>query len=101
MTTISTDEKTEDIVMTELLRRAVATMLTKLNEHNPRTGYLFAVDHDLTRYLVMLTLVPWPTRQGRHACACDATPMARALETIEQLEKDHHARHTRTHRRRS
>ena len=30
----------EDIPMTELLRRAVALMLDKLNEHNPETGYL-------------------------------------------------------------
>ena len=51
----------EDPTMTELLRRAVALMLEKLNEHNPETGYLFAIDHGLTEYLRMLTLV--------HACA--------------------------------
>ena len=30
----------EDPTLTELLRRAVALMLGKLNEHNPETGYL-------------------------------------------------------------
>ena len=69
----------EDIPMTELLRRAVALMLDKLNEHNPETGYLFAVDHGLVAYLTMLTLV--------HACARDAIPMARAMESIKQLEE--------------
>ena len=29
-----------DIPTTELLRRAVALMLDKLNEHNPETGFL-------------------------------------------------------------
>lgn len=40
----------EDLSMTELLRRAVALMLDKLNEHNPKTGYLFAIDHGLAEY---------------------------------------------------
>lgn len=40
----------EDLSMTELLRRAVALMLDKLNEHNPETGYLFAIDHGLAEY---------------------------------------------------
>ena len=81
----------EDPTMTELLRRAVALMLDKLNEHNPETGYLFAIDHGLTEYLTVLTLV--------HACARNAIPMARALETIKELEEKSNARHTRTHRR--
>ena len=74
--------------MTELLRRAVALMLDKLNEHSPETGFLFAIDHGLTEYLTMLTLV--------HACVRNAVPMARALEAIENLEEKNHARHTRT-----
>jgi hypothetical protein len=74
----------EDPTMTELLRRAVALLLDKLNEHNPETGYLFAIDHGLTEYLTMLTLV--------HACARNAIPMARAMETIRQLEERHDAR---------
>ena len=81
----------EDPTMIELLLRAVALMLDKLNEHNPETGYLFAIDHGLTEYLTMLTLV--------HACARDAIPMARALEAIKELEEKSNARHTRTHRR--
>lgn len=79
----------EDLTMTELLRRAVALMLDKLNEHNPETGYLFAIDHGLTEYLTMLTLV--------HACATNAIPIARALETIKTLEENRNARHTGTH----
>jgi hypothetical protein len=78
----------EDPTVTELLRRAVALMLDKLNEHNPETGFLFAIDHGLTEYLTMLTLV--------HACARDAIPIARALETIKELEEKSNARHTRT-----
>ena len=81
----------EELTMTELLRRAVTLMLDKLNEHNPETGYLFAIDHGLTEYLTMLTLV--------HACARNAIPMARAVETIRHLEEKHHARHARNHRR--
>ena len=73
----------EDPTMTELLRRAVALMLGKLNEHNPETGYLFAIDHGLTEYLTMLTLV--------HACARKAIPMARAMESIKQLEEQRNA----------
>ena len=69
--------------LTELLRRAVALMLDKLNEHNPETGYLFAIDHGLTEYLTMLTLV--------HACARNAIPMARAMESIKQLEEQRNA----------
>ena len=69
----------EDPTLTELLRRAVALMLDKLNEHNPETGYLFAVDHGLVEYLTMLTLV--------HACARNAISMARAMESIKQLEE--------------
>ncbi len=76
----------EDPTMTELLRRAVALMLDKLNEHNPETGFLFAIDHGLTEYLTMLTLV--------HACARDAIPMAPAVETIKNLEVKSNARHT-------
>ena len=78
----------EELTMTELLRRAVALMLDKLNEHNPETGFLFAIDHGLTEYLTMLTLV--------HACVRNAVPMARALEAIENLEEKSNARHTRT-----
>jgi hypothetical protein len=78
----------EELIMTELLLRAVALMLDKLNEHNPETGYLFAIDHGLTEYLTMLTLV--------HACARNAIPMARAVETIKHLEDKNNARHTRT-----
>ena len=33
----------EDPTVTELLRRAVALMLDKLNEHSPETGFLFAI----------------------------------------------------------
>jgi hypothetical protein len=73
----------EDPTMTELLRRAVALMLDRLNEHNPETGFLFAVDHGLTDYLIMLTLV--------HACVRNAIPMARALETIKELEEKSNA----------
>ena len=73
----------EELTMTELLRRAVALMLDKLNEHNPETGFLFAIDHGLTEYLTMLTLV--------HACARNAIPMARALETIKELEEKSNA----------
>ena len=73
----------EDPTVTELLRRAVALMLDKLNEHNPETGYLFAIDHGLTEYLTMLTLV--------HACARNAIPMARAMESIKQLEEQRNA----------
>ena len=80
----------EDLTMTELLRRAVALMLDKLNEHNPETGFLFAIDHDLTEYLTMLTLV--------HACARNAIPMARAMETIKRLEENRDARDTGTDR---
>ena len=82
----------EDITMTELLRRAVALMVDKLNEHNPETGYLFAINHGLTEYRAisrwqtMLTLV--------HACARNAIPKARALETIKHLEESQNARHT-------
>lgn len=79
----------EDPTMTDLLRRAVALMLDKLNEHNPKTGYLFAIDHGLTEYLTMLTLV--------HACARNAIPRARALETIKNMEENRYARHTGTH----
>ena len=73
----------EDPTITELLHRAVALMLDKLNEHNPETGFLFAIDHGLTEYLTMLTLV--------HACARNAIPMARALETIKELEEKSNA----------
>ena len=80
----------EDLTMTELLRRAVALMLDKLNEHNPETGYLFAIDHALTEYLTMLTLV--------QACTRYAIPMARALETIKELEENDNARHSGNNR---
>ena len=79
----------EDPTVTELLRRAVALMLDKLNEHNPETGHLFAIDHGLTEYLTMLTLV--------HACTRNAIPMARAMETIKYMEERHDARHTGTY----
>ena len=78
----------EELAMTELLCRAVALMLDKLNEHNPKTGFLFAIDHGLTEYLTMLTLV--------HACARDAISMARAMEAIKHLEENNYAGHTRT-----
>ena len=81
----------QDPTVTEVLRRAVALMLDRLNEHNPETGYLFAIDHGLTEYLTTLTLV--------HACARSAIPMARAMEAIKHLEEKNHARHTRTDRR--
>ncbi len=74
----------EDPTMTELLRRAVALMLDKLNEHNPETGFLFAIDHGLTEYLTMLTMA--------HACVRNAIPMVRAMETIKQLEENRDAR---------
>ena len=77
----------EEPTITELLRRAVALMLDELNEHSPETGFLFAIDHGLTEHLTMLTLV--------HACARDAIPMARAVETIKNLEAKSNARHTR------
>ena len=76
----------EEPTMTELLRRALALMLDKLNEHNPETGFLFAIDHGLADYLTMLTLV--------HACARNAIPMARALETIKELEENDNATHS-------
>jgi len=76
----------EDSPMTDLLLRPVALMLDRLNEHDPESGYLFAVDQGLTDYLTMLTLV--------HACATNAVPMARALETIERMEERHDARLT-------
>ena len=76
----------EELTMTELLRRAVALMLDKLNEHNPETGFLFAIDHGLTEYLTVITLV--------HACARNAIPMARALEAIKELEEKDNARHS-------
>jgi hypothetical protein len=79
----------EDPTLTELLRRAVALMLDKLNEHNPETGFLFAIDHGLAEHLTMLTLV--------HACARNAIPMARAMETIKRMEENRDARHTGTH----
>ena len=79
----------EDPAMTELLRRAVALMLDKLNEHDPETGYLFAIDHGLTEHLTMLTLV--------HACARNAIPKARAIEIIKHLEETNHARYARHH----
>ncbi len=78
----------EDLTMTELLRRAVALMLDKLNEHNPETGYLFAIDHGLTEYLTMLTVT--------HACVKHTCLRARALQDITTLEEKHDARHTRT-----
>ena len=64
--------------MNETLRRAIAVMLDKLHEHNPETGYLFATDHDLTDYLIMLTFA--------HAYAAGAIPESMALEQIEALE---------------
>ena len=73
----------QDFTMTELLRRAMALMLDKLNEHNPETGFLFAIDHGLTEYLTMLTLV--------HACDRNAIPMAWAVETIKDLEEKSNA----------
>ena len=79
----------DHVSMTELLLRAVALVLDKLNEHNPETGYLFAIDHGLAETLTMLTLV--------HACARGAIPKAQALATIQHLEEQHNGRHTRTH----
>ena len=80
----------EDPTMTELLRRAVALMLDKLNEHNPETGYLFAIDHGLTEYLTMLTVV--------HACVKHTCLRARALQAITTLEEKHDARHKGSNR---
>jgi len=80
----------EDISLTNLLRRAVVLMLNRLNEHNPETGYLFAIDHGLAGYLTMLTLV--------HASARNTIPRQRALETIERMEEYDHARHAGSHR---
>lgn len=79
----------EDLTMTELLRRAVALMLDKLNEHNPETGFLFAIDHELTEYLTMLTVA--------HACVKHTCLRARALQAITTLEEKNDARHTGTH----
>ena len=78
----------DDPAMTDLLTRAVALVLDKQNEHNPETGFLFAIDHGLTETLTLLTLV--------HACARNAIPMARALQTIQHLEEQRNARHTGT-----
>ncbi len=75
----------EDPTLTELLRRAVALMLDKLNEHNPETGYLFAIDHGLTEYLTVLTVT--------HACVKHACLRARALQAITTLEENRNARH--------
>jgi hypothetical protein len=75
----------EGTPMTELLRRAVALMLDKLNEHNPETGFLFAIDHGLTEYLTMLTVA--------HACVKHTCLRARALEAITTLEENRNARH--------
>jgi hypothetical protein len=75
----------EDPTLTELLRRAVALMLDKLNEHNPETGYLFAIDHSLTEYLTMLTVT--------HACVKHTCLRARALQAIITLEENRNARH--------
>jgi len=78
----------QDPTMAELLRRAVAVMLDKLNEHNPETGYLFAIDRGLTEYLTMLTVT--------HACIKYTCLRARALQAITNLEEKNHARHTGT-----
>ena len=80
----------DDPAMTGLLTRAVALVLDKLNEHNPETGFLFAIDHGLAETLTMLTLV--------HACARGAIPKAHALARIQHLEEQRNARHTGTHR---
>ena len=77
----------EELTITELLHRAVALMLDKLNEHNPETGYLFAIDHGLTEYLTMLTVT--------HACVKHTCLRARALQAITKLEEQNDARHTR------
>jgi len=74
----------EDPTLTELLHRAVALMLDKLNEHNPETGYLFAIDHGLTEYLTMLTVA--------HACVKHGCLRARALQAITTLEGKNDAR---------
>ena len=78
----------DDVSTTELLRRAIALVLDKLNEHNPETGFLFAIDHGLAEALTMLTLV--------HACARGAIPKDQALATIQHLEEQRNARHTGT-----
>ena len=80
----------EDPTLTELLRRSVALMLDKLNEHNLETGYLFAIDHGLTEYLTMLTLA--------HACVKHASLRARALQAITTLEEKHDGRHKGSNR---
>ena len=74
--------------LTELLRRTVVLMLDKLNEHNPETGFLFAIDHGLTEYLTMLTLV--------HACTTNAIPVARALKIIKHMEEARHEGNNRS-----
>ena len=60
-------------------------MLDKLNEHNPETGFLLAIDHGLTEYLTMLTIT--------HACVKHACLRTRALQAIKTLEEKHDARH--------
>ena len=64
--------------MNETLRRAIAVMLDKLHEHNPKTGYSFAAEHGLTDYLTMLIFA--------HAHARGAIPESMVLEQIEELE---------------
>ena len=77
-----------DPTMTDLLTRAVALVLDKLNEHNPETDFLFAIDHGLAETLTMLTLV--------HACARGAIPKAQPLARIQHLEEQRNARHKGT-----
>lgn len=72
--------------VTDLLTRTIALVLDKLNEHNPETGFLFAIDHGLTEYLTLLTLV--------HACARNVIPVDRALETIKRMEENHNKQHS-------
>ena len=76
----------EDLTMAKLLHRAVALMLDKLNEHNPETGHLLAIDHGLTEYLTMLTVT--------HACVKHTCLRACALQAITILEEKTNGRHT-------
>ena len=64
----------------DVLLLAVAMMLVKLNEHNPETGYTFAVDHGLSQFLVMLIIA--------HACGRGALSVTYAMEAINSLDLD-------------
>ena len=84
---IAGGENMEENTMAERLLGAVSVTLDKLNEHNPETGYLFAINHGLTEYLTMLTVT--------HACVKHTCLRARAVQAITTLEEQNDARHTR------